>query len=258
MKSIVFFFFCLLSVLSHSQEYSFISKEYHKLSDTEIAIIVEEKRVFKPISYLEDGTQITDSIAISLGLNKNAYKYKQFLYGDSEGNLKLLVLKLYTEDELKQRNKSLNDKINLSKKVLKEYKGEKAPDFNFIDLQGNSYNIESLKGKIVVINFWFIKCSACLKEMPDLNKMVDKYKDKPVVFLAVTFDQADKVTEFLTKKEIKLNVIPNERKTITNFKIQFFPTNIIINKEGDVAYAQDGFTKDMIKVMNKTIDKLLD
>jgi len=258
MKSVFLFFLFLLSVLAHGQEFSFVSKEYHKLTDTEIAVIVSEKRVSKPVKYLEDGTLITDELAISLELTKNSYKYKQILFGDQEGNLKVVVLQLYTPEVIKQRNTDLNDKINLSSKILKGYKGTTAPEFDLVDLQGNHYTLENLKGKVVVLNFWFIKCGACLQEMPDLNKLVEKYKDKPIVFLAITHDEGTSVTEFLKKKEILLTVIPNEQKTIKNYQIQFFPTNIILDQEGKVVFAKDGFERDMIKLMNKTIEKLLE
>jgi Na+/H+ antiporter NhaA len=82
MKSVFLFFLFLLSVLAHAQEFSFVSKEYHKLTDTEIAVIVSEKRISKPVKYLEDGTLITDELAASLELTKNGYKYKQILFGD--------------------------------------------------------------------------------------------------------------------------------------------------------------------------------
>lgn len=258
MKSVFLFSLFLLSILAHGQEFSFVSKEYHKLTDTEIAVIVSEKRISKPVKYLEDGTLITDELAASLELTKNGYKYKQILFGDQEGNLKVVVLQLYTPEEIKQRNTDLNDKINLSSKILKGYKGTTAPEFDLVDLQGNHYTLENLKGKVVVLNFWFIKCGACLQEMPDLNKLVEKYKDKPIVFLAITHDEATSVTEFLKKKEILLTVIPNEQKTIKNYQIQFFPTNIILDQEGKVVFAKDGFERDMIKLMNKTIEKLLE
>lgn len=258
MKSVFLFSLFLFSILAHGQEFSFVSKEYHKLTDTEIAVIVSEKRISKPVKYLEDGTLITDELAASLELTKNGYKYKQILFGDQEGNLKVVVLQLYTPEEIKQRNTDLNDKINLSSKILKGYKGTTAPEFDLVDLQGNHYTLENLKGKVVVLNFWFIKCGACLQEMPDLNKLVEKYKDKPIVFLAITHDEATSVTEFLKKKEILLTVIPNEQKTIKNYQIQFFPTNIILDQEGKVVFAKDGFERDMIKLMNKTIEKLLE
>jgi thiol-disulfide isomerase/thioredoxin len=58
------------------------------------------------------------------------------------------------------------------------------PDFSFKDLNGN-YKYESMKGKIVVIKCWYIHCAACIKEFPEVNNLVRKYKDRKTSFSSV-------------------------------------------------------------------------
>lgn len=71
-----------------------------------------------------------------------------------------------------------------------------APDFVATALSGRTYKLSNLKGKIVVINFWSVKCPACEYETPDLNRLVEDYKNKDVVFLAFAHDAQPKVQNF--------------------------------------------------------------
>lgn len=77
----------------------------------------------------------------------------------------------------------LNNLINLT--------GQKAPDFVSVDMNGTEYNLENLRGKIVVINLWATWCVPCVEEMPMLNNMVNKFKGKDVVFLGATSEDSN-------------------------------------------------------------------
>lgn len=57
-------------------------------------------------------------------------------------------------------------------------KDKPLPNFNFTDLNGHIYNKESCKGKIVVLNFWFINGAPFAAEIPLLNQLVELYKNR--------------------------------------------------------------------------------
>lgn len=112
--------------------------------------------------------------------------------------------------------------------------GEPFPAFSFSDLNGNLITNENLKGKIVVIKCWYIHCAACIKEFPQVNQLVEKYKDrKDIVFISLAEDTPEQLTVFLARKPLSYSVVPN-MKTYMNLTLQLnaFPTHIIINKEG--------------------------
>lgn len=125
-----------------------------------------------------------------------------------------------------------------SEEAYKFYKmeGTLFPKFIFNDLNGNKYSNESLKGKVVVLKLWFIKCASCVAEFPILNKTVEKYQDrKDVVFLSLALDKANDLRKFLEERPFRYKVIPEQGAFITNnLNMHSYPTHLIIDKEGIV------------------------
>lgn len=110
------------------------------------------------------------------------------VYLDSNKEVKALVLKKATEHEksqmvIKNTNSDMPEKIDLV--------GKQALPFSAKDINGKNYSLESLKGKVIVINFWFVECKPCVMEMPELNKLVEKYENKDVVFLGLAINEKE-------------------------------------------------------------------
>ncbi len=115
--------------------------------------------------------------------------------------------------------------------------GQSFSAFHFTDLDGNVYTNESVKGKILVIKCWYIHCAPCVKEFPDLNRMVAKYKDrKDVLFVSLAEDTPEQLNEFLTKKPLSYVVVPNQKKYMNEtLHLNAFPTHFIITKDGVIS-----------------------
>jgi peroxiredoxin len=114
--------------------------------------------------------------------------------------------------------------------------GKTVKSFSLTDINGNKITSASTKGKVVVLNFWFIACKPCVAEIPELNKIYEKYKDnKEVVFASITFDGKEHVQDFLEKNPISYPVITDDKDTISDFGINAYPTNMVIGKDGKIA-----------------------
>ncbi|WP_264530668.1 TlpA family protein disulfide reductase [Flavobacterium sp. N502540] len=129
--------------------------------------------------------------------------------------------------------------------ALKNYKmeGTVFPPFSFKDLEGNLVSNESMKGKIVVIKCWYIHCTPCIREFPQVNKLAAEYKDrKDILFLSLAEDSAVQLKTFLTRKPLSYSVIP-DMKVYMNEALQLnsFPTHFILNKEGMIAKVLPNF-----------------
>lgn len=113
------------------------------------------------------------------------------------------------------------------------------------DSKGNHISSENTKGKVVVLNFWLAACKPCIAEIPELNEVYEKYKnDTNVVFVSITFEKQEKVETFLTKHPIKYPVVSDSKEMCELFKISGYPTNIVIDKNGNYYdYISGGFTQ---------------
>lgn len=124
-----------------------------------------------------------------------------------------------------------------------EMEGTQFPKFSFKDLNGNLVSNESMKGKIIVIKCWYIHCTPCIKEFPQVNKLADEYKDrKDILFISFAEDAPEKLKPFLAKRPLRYSVVPN-MKVYMNEALQLnsFPTHFILNKEGIIAKVLPNF-----------------
>lgn len=117
------------------------------------------------------------------------------------------------------------------------------PQFSFKDLNGNLVTNESMKGKIIVIKCWYIHCTPCIREFPQVNKLVEDYKDrKDIIFMSLAEDSQEQLKTFLARKSLSYSVIPDMKEYMNNaLQLNSFPTHFIINKEGIISKVLPNF-----------------
>jgi len=116
-----------------------------------------------------------------------------------------------------------------------------APAFSVTALSGKQYDAAAIRGKVVVLNFWFIGCAPCKAEMPGLNQLVAEFKGQDVIFLAFALDSAEELRDFLKKTVFNYEVIPDAGALMEEqFKIAAYPTHVIIDRAGAVEAVMTG------------------
>lgn len=134
-----------------------------------------------------------------------------------------------------------------STSLSNETKATQAFDFTAMDKDGKTVKLSDFKGKKVYINMWASWCGPCMREIPELEKVYQKYKDnKDIVFLSMTSPNdaefknqspQDKSKDVILKKAKELGATypvlfdVNDR-FIINYAIRSFPTHILINSDG--------------------------
>ena len=129
--------------------------------------------------------------------------------------------------------------------------GAAAPEFTAQALDGKTYSLSELQGKVVVMTFWSTRCAICHNELPKLNEVAKRYKDREVVFLALTMENQAKVEPYLRKNPFNFNILPNSFGVFLKYadmdgsgKINMgFPSYFLINKAGSIALSSDGWDK---------------
>ena len=123
-----------------------------------------------------------------------------------------------------------------------------APAFNVSSIDGKNFDSEKLKGKVVVLNLWFVNCPNCVEEIKLLNKLVDEYKGKDVVFIGLSTNDKAKLESFLKKNPFKYNIVPKAMQTILSFgepdkngEINIpFPMHIVVDRDGKIVVRRSG------------------
>lgn len=112
--------------------------------------------------------------------------------------------------------------------------GTPFPPFQFTDLNGTTYTNENTKGKIVVVKCWFIRCKSCVAEFPELNELVDSYRNREdMLFISLATDPKDQLAKFLSEKKFDYHVVPEQGDFMdVTLGLTAYPTHFIIDKNG--------------------------
>lgn len=98
---------------------------------------------------------------------------------------------------------------------------------------GTKYDWDSLRGKVVVLEFWATTCGPCIQLLPHLRKLKKDLADEPIVFIAITDEDAKTVERFLEKHEVPGWIgIDESRRTARTYGIRALPTVALVNKDG--------------------------
>ena len=165
-----------------------------------------------------------------------------------------------TQEEKQQFEKAMQEYAKemeaMDKKLKGALLGKKAKSFVMNDLQGNKVTLESLKGKVVVMNFWFMGCIPCVMEMPLLNQLVEKYQGKEVIFLAFALDKKPALTRFLKKKKFDYTIIPDSDQLVTQYKIESFPSHLVLDKNSKITLVEFGGIENTDLLKNEIDEQL--
>jgi|GEM_PF-1155249 len=160
-------------------------------------------------------------------------------------------------DDLVGDDKFEDSANKLLKQLFYAEKVMQAPSFSVTALNGETYDSESLKGKVVVLNFWFIGCAPCRIEIPGLNEMIKEYAEKEVVFIAFALDDAKALETFLSELPFDYAIIPGAHEVSSFYGVQAFPTHVIIDKMGNIRSTLTGGSAERHEQIKPLIDRLL-
>ena len=137
----------------------------------------------------------------------------------------------------------------LAQKSLKI--GGAAPEFTGTSLDGKPYDLNDLRGSVVVVTFWSTRCQICHHEIPKLNRFAGQYDPKKVVFLALSMESEEKISAYLKYSPFNFQILPNSFGVVLKYADRDrsdnldmgFPSFFVIDQQGLVQYRSSGYDK---------------
>lgn len=114
--------------------------------------------------------------------------------------------------------------------------GEAAPDFTLLDVEGRSVTLSSLRGKVVLLNFWATWCPPCRAEKPTMERLSEALSGEDFIVLAVnTENDLGAVREWVSRNPYSFPILlDNEGVVQTRYRVFRFPETFLIGKDGKV------------------------
>jgi len=106
-------------------------------------------------------------------------------------------------------------------------------DFTLTDLNGKSWTLSGLRGKVVLVNFWATWCPPCRKEMPDLETLYNRFKGQGLVVLGISDEDASKVNAFISEGGYTYPILLDPGRKVNDlFQIEGIPKTFVFARDG--------------------------
>jgi peroxiredoxin len=134
-----------------------------------------------------------------------------------------------------------------------------APDFTLRTMNGPNLRLAEQRGRVVMVNFWATWCGPCRQEMPQLDRLYQKYKSSGFVLLGVNVDEdARKAADVAVKLGVTFPVLLDTDKAVSKlYDLSTMPSTVIIDRDGKVRYFHRGYLAGYEDNYDKQIRELL-
>ena len=120
--------------------------------------------------------------------------------------------------------------------------GRLAPDFSLTDLNANEIKLSEFRGGVVFVYFWSVLCPACRAELPKIEALYNKYKDKGVTFIGIDLMEPEyRVRQFVQQGGYPwIFVIDTSGQVARNYRVAALPTSFVVDREGTIGIVSIG------------------
>jgi peroxiredoxin len=153
--------------------------------------------------------------------------------------------------------------IGIAGYLLFQAPNKQAPDIQLTSIQGENLNPSALKNQIILVNFWATSCTGCIKEMPELVKLQEKYKNNSyrTIAIAMDYDNPDYITNYVAEKKLPFFIQHDANGKIAKAfgDVGLTPSTFLINKNGDIIKKYVGVAdiKEIENLIEKEIKKTI-
>lgn len=140
-------------------------------------------------------------------------------------------------------------------------RGQAAPEIGLTDLHGKPVELASLRGKVVLVDFWASWCAPCRESLPFLEKLAHKYRGEGLVVVGVNIDKTRELARaFLDKHRLALSfpvVHDGKHEVAGRYKPPTMPSSYIVDRKGVVRGVHAGFRSSDATKLEAELQSLL-
>ena len=223
----------------------------------------KEKTTF---TYIFSKKQLVPLLAVAETEFKDYIYYDQLFFSGYEfdkvnpAELHLRQDKVLAENPLEDRVE--NSEIEMLEDML--HAGDEAPLFEGEFYTGkDKFTLSDYIGKnIIIVDFWYTHCPPCVKAIPALSGLYREYEASGLkIFGLNSVDNQehslDYLHKFLSRREISYDIVMIRPEVDLKYKITRYPTLYVIDKEGKIAYAEVGYSKEKLEKLKEKVEDLL-
>lgn len=147
---------------------------------------------------------------------------------------------------------------NCKKREYQAIIGSQAPDFTLTDLDGNKVSLSNYKGTVIIIDFWATWCPPCKDSIPFLEDLHQRYREKGLVILGISFDgDTDTVRNFRKKITMTYPVLMGDDRLKNDYGLIGIPEMFILDRNGILKHHHLGFDDSLPAQIEKEVTELL-
>lgn len=122
--------------------------------------------------------------------------------------------------------------------------GEDAPAFELPSADDEQVSLESLRGKLVLLDFWATTCPPCVRQMSDLQEIHQRMSGQGVVVLGINTDGSSsaRIRDFARTKGARYPMLMDQGPVAERYRVSQLPTLYVIDREGKVRWSHVGYT----------------
>lgn len=134
-----------------------------------------------------------------------------------------------------------------------------APDFTLRALDGPNLHLAEQRGRVVLVNFWASWCGPCRQEMPQLNKLHDKYRAAGLVMLGINIDDDPRqAAELAARYQIRFPVLlDTDKAVVKRYDLGAMPATVLIDRDGRVRQLHRGYREGLELTYDQQIRELI-
>jgi thiol-disulfide isomerase/thioredoxin len=133
-----------------------------------------------------------------------------------------------------------------------------AGDWDLPRIGGSRLSLRSLRGKVVVLDFWYRGCGWCIQAMPQIKELASDYKDNGVVVVGMNVDADEKnALEVMKRLALNYDSVRATQPVLEAYGVDAFPTVVVIDQRGIVRQVDVGYREKMREDLGAVLDRLL-